>query len=175
MPNCISDTCRRDIDPTWAFCAYCGQDNRPPSDRYAVGDHRHVYAWPRKGCCTLCGEPADEPYPLKRVWRIRAATALIGLGIVLLIFAVMVQLAGHGTHVPFYAWIESWFHHPVRNRRGTTELGHNVSLFLILGSILSVVAGVRMFMKLPFGDTRFADSGHTPGGRIGCLGWILGL
>lgn len=58
---CVNPPCRREIAPMWAFCAYCGQDNRMPLQRTPVRGCSHQFPFPGSYCC-LCGT-ADAALP----------------------------------------------------------------------------------------------------------------
>lgn len=55
MSNCVAQHCRMVIDPNWAFCPYCGKDNRAPGTRTTVGFHKHEYLHDT-GHCLKCGK-----------------------------------------------------------------------------------------------------------------------
>src|SRR2546421_7357386 len=46
--------CHHALNPAWAFCPYCGEDNRPPEKRSGIPPHAHDFS---KGYhCIYCGE-----------------------------------------------------------------------------------------------------------------------
>lgn len=167
MPNCVSEHCRREINPRWAFCAYCGQDNRPPEERYPVGRHRHRYEWSgrQRGYCTWCGQPADEPYAMTRAGRLRIAFTLIGLSVLFWLALLDVQLAHHGKPALFKDWILSWYDNLEAGGRSMWHIqGENRCALLAAGGVISALYGIWMLLKLPFRN-RWED-------REGCLGWL---
>lgn len=180
--HCVSEHCRREIDPNWAFCPYCGEDNRPPDQRHPVGEHSHQYLQKGSGCCLLCGEPADEPYAMKRVWRVRLAFLMMLIGVLLGLFFIDVLLANNGKTALFKDWISSWYHQPVTHRyrsggRYTSELGDSVMIWLGFGALAVFLIGLLMLFKVPMGsrnyyDYDYDDSYGYRSGR-GCLGWLF--
>src|SRR5437868_15179805 len=46
--------CHHALNHAWAFCPYCGEDNRPPEKRSDIPPHAHDFS---KGYhCIYCGE-----------------------------------------------------------------------------------------------------------------------
>jgi len=52
MVRCVD--CHKDVKPEWAFCPFCGGDNRPPESRPPVSEHAHDFS--QGYHCILCGE-----------------------------------------------------------------------------------------------------------------------
>lgn len=155
-PRCVSSYCRQVLDPAWAFCPYCGEDNRPPADRHAVPDHSHAFLGGDKGCCIHCGEPSDEPYNMSRKWRLRlAGLAFIG-GALVGVFILAIRGAYATGTGPLSGWVATWYSDPVAHRRGRysreyyyTMLGDDVSLYLGLTAAALVIISLWMFFKVP--------------------------
>lgn len=57
---CVRDECKQPIEAVWAFCPYCGEDNRPPHNRNAVVACRHKFV-SAGGFCFTCGGDAVQP------------------------------------------------------------------------------------------------------------------
>lgn len=178
MPNCVSEYCRRQVDERWAFCPYCGTDNRPPDRRDPVGEHRHQFLAKNAGCCLVCGEPADEPYIFKRVWRVRISLIFLGLALFLILSLIDIQMAHAGKTVPFKDWILSWYDNPVTHRRRyrgtyTTALGSDVSLWLGVGAVLVGVLSIAMLLKAPLRYFERRPIWHDDhDANRGCLGGL---
>ncbi len=66
MPvRCLNPRCARELRDDWAFCNWCGTDNRPPAARIPVEEDEHLA--PESEHCVRCGvsildvnRPPDE-------------------------------------------------------------------------------------------------------------------
>lgn len=181
MPNCVSEHCRKQLDERWPFCPYCGTDNRAPDQHYVVPEHKHEFlsGW---NYCLRCGEAADEPYGMKRVWRVRLALVVLAVALFLGFSVFDLQLANMGKPALFKDWILSWYHSPISHysrygRSYTTELGSDASWWIAVAAIITGALAFAMLLKLPLGDrysSRYADDDDGCLGRgCGCLGWLL--
>lgn len=57
MSSCVNGGCRRGIDPGWAFCPMCGEDNRPPKTRGAPVPSCQHSVFQGASFCAQCGQP----------------------------------------------------------------------------------------------------------------------
>ena len=67
--TCVNPSCRRGLDPSWAFCPMCGADNRAPSRRVGVTGCRHLH-FQGATFCPSCGQPlaaVSQPVAVPRV------------------------------------------------------------------------------------------------------------
>ncbi|HWD40476.1 MAG TPA: zinc ribbon domain-containing protein [Fimbriimonas sp.] len=74
--NARCERCGRPIDLAWTFCAFCGQDNRPPEHRHdPIAAHTHQLAF--GPFCIWCGAQTVRPsvHPLNA-----AQVPTIGVG-----------------------------------------------------------------------------------------------
>lgn len=53
MIACVRSRCGKALQPDWAFCPFCGQDNRPPSGRIRVANCPHEFD--EGDFCVGCG------------------------------------------------------------------------------------------------------------------------
>lgn len=153
--QCVSETCAYKLDPSWDFCPYCGADNRPPSRRQdPVRPHVHRYLH-RVGCCLICGEPFDEPYYFRRIWRVRIASTLLALSLASAFVALNIGLAGAGKPSIAKSYIQSWYDSPTfhysRRRLGPRHsiLGRDRIIDFLLISVGTGVLGGLMLFKQP--------------------------
>jgi hypothetical protein len=152
--NCVSSSCRKPIESTWDFCPYCGSDNRAPSDQPGVDPHKHQFLQ-GLGYCLLCGEAHDEPYAMSGRWRVRLATCLLLLSLLLGFLILNIQMAGNNRPAIAKSWIRTWYDQPVSHRskysgRYTTQLGQDVSIWLGIAAGGVLFISIAMYVKHPF-------------------------
>jgi hypothetical protein len=150
--RCVNTDCGVEIEADWAFCPYCGEDNRPPAERREVGSHRHKRI---RGFehCVECGAARDG---LTNKKRIRWILVFVTLGILLALFAFNIQLAHANKGALFSDWIQSWYENPVTHRRRrygntyTTPLGYDVTWYLFFGTIAALIFAIVIASKEAF-------------------------
>ena len=84
MANCLNASCRKEIDDAFAFCPYCGTDNREPHARAPVRCTRHQAAEGGRDC-VLCGKRLNEDGTATRgpLHRIAGLVMIVGgLGLI---------------------------------------------------------------------------------------------
>ena len=109
MAYCMSASCRKEIDDSYAFCPYCGTDNREPHERAPVVCSRHL-AVPGGRACVLCGKRLNSDGTAKRGPMYRIAGAfMIALGLLLIVGAVWMEVSCRRTpyHSGYY-YGRSW-------------------------------------------------------------------
>lgn len=160
MPyQCVSDRCDFPIEDGWSFCPSCGSDNRPPAARSRVPEHYHRFVWRNQGYCTICGEPAGEPYMFGYRWRIALTFLCFGAAAVTLLMSAGIYFANRMGANPFTRWVHSWSQqvitHHVRRRYSrsytyTTTLGQDVAQWALIGGVFLIVVGAMLLFKQPF-------------------------
>ncbi|HTQ09067.1 MAG TPA: zinc ribbon domain-containing protein [Fimbriimonadaceae bacterium] len=108
MATCVSRACGQTIDDGFAFCPYCGTDNRPPENRPPIPNcaHQDVEGG---GFCVLCGEALWDPSFLGRAWRMRAAALLLVLGFLAFVVAGFLNAVNGGSVTLFGGSIRPWY------------------------------------------------------------------
>lgn len=151
--QCVCERCDYPMDPTWAFCPACGEDNRPPSQRVKIPAHSHRFI-ERSGHCWACGEPANEPYGFNRQWRLRLAALAIAGGIGMAAWAGLLKAFHASQTGPIGRWVASWYDNPVRHRGKYGRVyfslqGDDVTLLCFMASVPLVVVGLFLFFRVP--------------------------
>jgi hypothetical protein len=96
LPRCVSEICRLPLRPEWAFCPFCGKDNRPPERQKRVRRCRHV--WPPDGYyCVNCGVVSPKYHILWDDVLTWASGAGVVIGLLIAGFGKLVERAylGH--------------------------------------------------------------------------------
>ena len=152
MADCVNPECRAVLPDDYAFCPFCGADNRPPESQKAVHDGEHVFP-PTAEYCILCGEPRDEPYPsLRHVWRLRLAWSFIFLTILAGTFACLCAYVAFklpaDSHTVFADWCRAGSFlagtDPARSTNGDIAMWSGAILVFTLGPV-----GVQLLLGLP--------------------------
>lgn len=94
MICCPSVRCKRVVSPEWQFCAYCGQDLRPPGlsrpDREECIHHYELVG----SHCTLCGFDSQPMWGLEDWQRIALGIVCFPVGFGLMISPYLVPILG---------------------------------------------------------------------------------
>ncbi len=119
---CVRRSCGRSIDGRFAFCPYCGADNRPPETRPPIRNcaHQDVEGG---GFCVLCGESLWDPSFLGRSWRLRGSAIALALGLLSIASAGFLGAVHSGSIHLFADSIEPWYRQAVHVSAYTSDSG----------------------------------------------------
>jgi hypothetical protein len=87
MANCMNPLCRKAIGEDFAFCPYCGADNRPPHERVKPKCANHGTVDGGRACLRCGVKLQEDGTPVR-------GSAYRLLGLLLLLFGLAVLAAG---------------------------------------------------------------------------------
>ncbi|MDR3690389.1 MAG: hypothetical protein P4L46_13490 [Fimbriimonas sp.] len=148
MVHCVSETCRREIDEDWDFCAYCGADNRAPEKRYRVRYCIHRYP-DNQHFCIFCGGRYGDRYWEVPAWQRRIGFLAIAGGALLWLAALVIWLVHTKGQGALFQWVNSWYdatHTEYSRYSGPHQVANGRSIIgdLFLGGIFGFLAGGSM-------------------------------
>lgn len=108
MPQCQYKRCKSKIEQGWAFCPYCGTDNRPSTWRPPILACPHSFL-ESEGFCLRCGECRDgRPTAAQRAKQASIGRSLFLIGLIAVGGAVGIyQIRENG--FTGSKWIGTWY------------------------------------------------------------------
>lgn len=150
MVPCVSSSCGRLIEDEYAFCPFCGSDNRAPLQRVQVGFHTHIYPEEGKYCAT-CGcldelliERAIDAQQGRKTTLIGGA--VLGGALLLFILGSLIDNANYNRMMAERAEIEKAGKLDEGGRGATFQLspfGPIAGFVGLIGGVVTVVGAVK--------------------------------
>jgi len=108
MAQCINVNCRKTIDDQFAFCPYCGTDNRAPDKRLQPKSHQHQYPAAGPYFCVECGVQQGKATKVNRPANNVVRTIVVSIGCAYLLLILVTWYATFQSSQPRLLGFGDW-------------------------------------------------------------------